>query len=440
MQPWKQFGTILTFCVVSCGLFETGQCQSLQNSKDLMTDLLSDYNKLVRPVDNQYEPLILYVGFNLISILDVDEVTQSITINGYFSLNWVDADIKWDPAAYGNIYHFFTANEPFWTPTLVLTTTTQKFKKAGDDWLGIRYDSQGVAYFYPGEFFVSSCTMDITNYPFDQHECTLTFTPWGQIPEEIYVFNTSDKIALSMFTPNGAWELLDTNIQVSSIPSVATYYNIKLNIKRLPRFLVMNVIIPLIFLSLLNLLVFLVPVDSGERISFSITLLLAIAVFMTIISDNLPKTSYPTSIFSYYLLTLLIISNCMTVAVIFNLSIYHTDETKPVPSCLRSFSLFIRCKCFRRRKFRKVGNDIQPNQNQILTLASIMDQTRNDKMAVGQGGPRVGKMEDEIESPIDDEPEVTWKDVGFAFDILFVVIFLLLLIISSAVFFGLVRR
>ena len=40
------------------------------------------------------------------------------------------------------------------------------------------------------------------------------------------------------------------------------------DVKRKPTFIVISVLLPTLFLSVLNLLVFVIPVDSGEKISY----------------------------------------------------------------------------------------------------------------------------------------------------------------------------
>ena len=54
--------------------------------------------------------------------------------------------------------------------------------------------------------------------------------------------------------------------------------------------------LPIILSSILVTLVFLVPVESGEKLSYILTVLLTIAVFLTIIGDTLPAISLTTSI------------------------------------------------------------------------------------------------------------------------------------------------
>jgi hypothetical protein len=46
----------------------------------------------------------------------------------------------------------------------------------------------------------------------------------------------------------------------------------------------------------LNPLVFLLPVESGERIGLSMTILLSYTIFLTLISDAIPASSNPMSI------------------------------------------------------------------------------------------------------------------------------------------------
>ncbi len=52
-----------------------------------------------------------------------------------------------------------------------------------------------------------------------------------------------------------------------------------------------NVIVPCIMLSTLTLLVFVIPPDSGDKVTLGITVLLAFSVFMLAVAENLPETS-----------------------------------------------------------------------------------------------------------------------------------------------------
>ncbi|XP_063339748.1 neuronal acetylcholine receptor subunit alpha-7-like [Pelmatolapia mariae] len=53
----------------------------------------------------------------------------------------------------------------------------------------------------------------------------------------------------------------------------------------------LNLLIPCVLISTLALLVFLLPADSGEKISLSITVLLSLTVFMLLVAEIMPTTS-----------------------------------------------------------------------------------------------------------------------------------------------------
>ena len=65
-----------------------------------------------------------------------------------------------------------------------------------------------------------------------------------------------------------------------------------IHLQRLPAYYLLNIIVPTIILALLSAFTFYVPVDSGEKLSLSITILLSFALFLLILSDNTPNISH----------------------------------------------------------------------------------------------------------------------------------------------------
>lgn len=65
-------------------------------------------------------------------------------------------------------------------------------------------------------------------------------------------------------------------------------------IRRRPLFYAVNLLLPSIFLMVMDIVGFYLPPDSGERVSFKITLLLGYSVFLIIVSDTLPATAIGT--------------------------------------------------------------------------------------------------------------------------------------------------
>ena len=70
--------------------------------------------------------------------------------------------------------------------------------------------------------------------------------------------------------------------------SVVKYF---IYLHRLPAYYLLNIIVPTMVLAFLSAFTFYVPVDSGEKLSLCITILLSFSVFLLNLSDNTPNIS-----------------------------------------------------------------------------------------------------------------------------------------------------
>jgi hypothetical protein len=190
--------------------------------------------------------------------------------------------------------------------------------------------------------------------------------PYGAFVKEIYLHAAEKEVSISYFTENGEWALLKAETVSGLIDEQFPTFVIVLELRRRPTFVIVNVILPILFMGLLNVLVFFLPASSGERVSFAMTVLLAIAVFLTLVGDNMPKTSQPMSTICYFLLTNLVLSSLIMIVTVLNLNLYHKGDTTTVPECISTFVRFVKCK--RLPKRTKVENlpdtdDMEKNIN-----------------------------------------------------------------------------
>ena len=100
-------------------------------------------------------------------------------------------------------------------------------------------------------------------------------------------------------------------------------------------FLVINIVIPIVFLSLINPVVFLLPHESGERVAFSVTILLSFTVILNVVSDNVPKTSSPMPLLCHYVVIALITSGTITVLNTLLQKLYHARGQEQAPKWLK---------------------------------------------------------------------------------------------------------
>ena len=157
--------------------------------------------------------------------------------------------------------------------------------------------------------------------------CWITFTPWSFLENEVRLSAAVDGVDKSFYRENGQWELQSMSTEEYAKNSIS-FVRFHIYFQRRSRYFVVNIILPIFLLAFLNCLAFVIPVESGERISYTVTLLLSFAVFMTLISDNVPKTSSPMSLLCYYLAALFIGSVLVMVVVMLNMGIYYRKPSR----------------------------------------------------------------------------------------------------------------
>ena len=159
-------------------------------------------------------------------------------------------------------------------------------------------------------------------------------------------------------------------------------------------------------MATINILV--LPPDVGERISYSVTVLLALAVYLTIVGDNLPKTSRPMPIFCYYLTAIVILSVTMCSVSIINLRIYHKDDTTKPPACIQGFVNVLKGRFHRNRR----------RKSSVKTNVLAYRDKEN-------GIPIFSNTTPLVQISSHSKSIVIWKDLRHVLDVTFLVIFMI---------------
>ena len=98
------------------------------------------------------------------------------------------------------------------------------------------------------------------------------------------------------YAENGIWSMVAVRskqvfIKYLCCPEPYPQIHFRVVVSRHARVYIFHMILPCLFLSLLSLLVFYIPPDCGEKLTLSITNLLALVVFQQIIAENMPPSS-----------------------------------------------------------------------------------------------------------------------------------------------------
>ena len=121
-------------------------------------------------------------------------------------------------------------------------------------------------------------------------------------------------------------------------------------------FYTISIIAPIIFLSALSCLVFVLPPAAGEKMGTSITVLLANAVYLILVSQYLPENSMHLSVLALYLTLMLALCTASLITSTFILHVHHYPQGHPVgPKVTGLVKVMQAVTCYRLKAIALVG-------------------------------------------------------------------------------------
>ncbi|CAI4221452.1 unnamed protein product [Auanema sp. JU1783] len=287
-----------------------------EDEERLLIDLFREYNSLIRPVQNVTSPpVIVDFGVAMILLINVDEKNQILHTNVWLTMKWNDFQLRWNPEDYGNISTIHVPSDRVWLPDIVLFNNADgnyevSFKS------NAFVDHHGDVIWVPPAMFKSSCRIDVEWFPFDEQSCTLVFGSWTYNSDEVLLnwYNNIQAVQLTDYQFSGIWDVIDVpGYLVTKRDAKESRIVFNLVIRRKTLFYTVILIIPTVLMAFLSMMAFYLPADSGEKISLTISLLLALVVFLLLVSKILPPTSNIPLMGKYLLLAFVL--NIITVVV-----------------------------------------------------------------------------------------------------------------------------
>ena len=143
------------------------------------------------------------------------------------------------------------------------------------------------------------------------------------------------------YVPSGSWDIIGCPGKKTQMRHTDGEHNIStityfIRIRRKTLFYTVNLIIPCVLISFLSVGVFYLPSDAGEKMTMCISVLLALVVFLLLVSKILPPTSDTIPLIANYLL-FTFVNN--VVVIVFTVIIinwfFRTPRTHRMPSWVR---------------------------------------------------------------------------------------------------------
>uniref|UniRef100_A0A8D3D941 Cholinergic receptor, nicotinic, alpha 4b n=1 Tax=Scophthalmus maximus TaxID=52904 RepID=A0A8D3D941_SCOMX len=301
----------------------------------LLQDLFVRYNKLSRPVQNTSDTVLVHFGLSIAQLIDVYVNTINV-----LPQEWNDYKLRWNPEEYENVTSIRIPSEIIWRPDIVL------YNNADGDFAVTHLTKahlfhDGRIKWMPPAIYKSSCSIDVTFFPFDQQSCKMKFGSWTYDRAKIDLINVASDVDQMDYWESGEWVIINAVGKYNTkkyeccteIYADITYYFI---IRRLPLFYTINLIIPCLLISCLTVLVFYLPSQCGEKITLCISVLLSLTVFLLLITEIIPSTSLVIPLIGEYLLFTMVFVTLSIVITVFVLNVHHrSPQTHSMPQWVR---------------------------------------------------------------------------------------------------------
>ncbi|XP_062570537.1 neuronal acetylcholine receptor subunit alpha-7-like [Saccostrea cucullata] len=345
------------------------------------------YDKTLRPAVDQHSPTVLDVGFHLMGKNKIDELDEKLVTTAYLTLRWKDEFLTWDTSPFP-VGRLTLPQNIVWKPDFVLKNGFTEFKELGGSFYYVIVSRDGSIEWKPYQVFESQCSIDVTYFPFDTQTCNIVFTIWSHYLHQVKITSSRSSIKMGEYKSNSMWDIVSASqaIDNSGSNSLITF---TLKLRRKPAHFVGNIVFPILFLGTLNILVFIIPADAGEKMSYSTTVALGFVVFLTIVSSELPANSENKPYLSTYLRIQIIIGGFSLIVSSIQLRLRHRDEDQKVNGFLKILVKFSLCKFWK----------CQMDKEGTIIPEDVVDE-KNPK------------------NSIDDGREISWNDVSSAVDFL----------------------
>ncbi|XP_019646864.1 PREDICTED: neuronal acetylcholine receptor subunit alpha-7-like [Branchiostoma belcheri] len=325
---------------------------------NLMTYLTTDYNVEPRPVLDHNHAVNVTLDVALAKIVSIDAMKQTFDTNLWIRMYWTDETLRWNSSEWGDTPVIRISSQKIWRPDILPYNSILPYGNNFEDSFATIYSDGSVSWLFPVTTR-TTCSLDVTYFPYDEQTCSLQFGSWSFDGLKIDLFNRSSSGDTSSYKRNEEWDLVSFEVTRSvyvydCCPEPYPSLTFRANLRRKTLFYNMNVIAPCILMLFVSLFGTWVPAGCGEKLSLGVNMLLALVFFIQAVNQGLPITSrsipYASQFFGATILIVAISVSFSSFGIMFH---FHEVNLKKPPPWLKTLLFLPGYRIWERRCGKK---------------------------------------------------------------------------------------
>ncbi|XP_064643744.1 acetylcholine receptor subunit beta-like [Lineus longissimus] len=382
------------------------------HDEDSLTEyLLSGYGKKAHPSLPRQKPTVVRVSMKLGLLLELKDKEQQVSVATSINMIWNDSRLSWNASAHDNIRALTMAASDIWVPVIGHANRIDGKPSLpdhdGPNWLTVR--SNGTINWNISGSLTAPCPVNAACFPFDVQKCQLHFIALKQSINSLKL-EPIKSVDTNGYIRHSEWELIKSELKpkLEESGSTKSGFVLDMAVRRRHHYYMFSVIAPSTLVSVLILLVFYLPLDAGERMSFSVTIFLTFSLFQIMVTDRLPNASGSTSILAIYLFLQMVLSALSVVVSVLVLNMHYVySQGSRMPRWMRRLFLGRLATCIGMRKTVKDSTNnnsiklkIAENREKSMILrhhrlsepGPASDVTNNNSNLNNQQNPRIYEL------------------------------------------------
>ncbi|XP_014277544.1 neuronal acetylcholine receptor subunit alpha-5 [Halyomorpha halys] len=353
-------GTLVKLCWGGCNL----ERSTLSRLKD---DIFCSYDPYLRPVRHQNNKTLVTLTLYPRHI-DFEEERSSLYVDTWIYMTWMDTNLAWNPKDYDNIDYIHVPPNMLWVPDLTvynkldLDLDTESHPAV--------VGSNGRVYIVVMSDFTAYCTMDLTNWPNDEHTCTALLGSRSYSGTFLdFLFNDRMAVGTKNYYANRMWLLKSVNAtrKVTELGKkngtgylVTVQYQFK--VKRHATFIMATVFVPVLLLTLMVLLPLLLPFSSERCYNTLALAAVGHVAYLQYLGSVLPHNADNTILMVAYIRDSLVMA---VFALILCIWVDKLASTVDIPIWLSNILINLQTTKYTRMLFMSQNNSKQKSEEDV---------------------------------------------------------------------------